>query len=178
MKKRYTDEQVIGFLQEAEGGVPLKELCRRHGFLENSFYVWRNKFEGMNISDTKRLRGGAGDRECQTEEAAGRIPVGARGQPRGHPKKLVTAPARRAMLSWAHGRGVTLRLIEPGKPNQNAYVESFNERFRDECLNENWFLNLAHAKSIIEIWRQEYNDERPKSDLEFSAFLEPSVSSG
>jgi putative transposase len=71
----------------------------------------------------------------------------------------------RAMLSWAYGRGVTLRLIEPGKPNQNAYVESFNGRFRDECLNENWFINLAHAKSVIETWRREYNNERPKKVL-------------
>ena len=50
------------------------------------------------------------------------------------------------MLSWAHERGITLRLIEPGKPNQNAYVESFNGRFRDECLNEHWFTSLAHAQ--------------------------------
>lgn len=56
MKKRYTDEQIIGFLQEAEGGVPLKELCRRHGFSEGSFYLWRTKFGGMNVSDAKRLR--------------------------------------------------------------------------------------------------------------------------
>ncbi len=56
MKKRYTDEQIIGFLQEAEGGVPLKELCRRHGFSEASFYLWRTKFGGMNVSDAKRLR--------------------------------------------------------------------------------------------------------------------------
>jgi len=61
----------------------------------------------------------------------------------------------RAMLSWAHGHGVKLRLIEPGKPNQNAYVESFNGRLRDECLNENWFINLQHAKSVIETWRRE-----------------------
>lgn len=53
MKKRYADEQIIGFLQEAEGGVPLKELCRRHGFSEGSFYVWRNKFGGMNVSNAK-----------------------------------------------------------------------------------------------------------------------------
>ena len=71
----------------------------------------------------------------------------------------------RAMLSWAHGRGVKLRLIEPGKPNQNAYVESFNGRFRDECLNENWFINLQHAKSVIERWQREYNEERPKKSL-------------
>ena len=49
------------------------------------------------------------------------------------------------MLEWAHRRGVALRLIEPGKPNQNAYVESFNGRFRDECLNEHWFTSLLHA---------------------------------
>jgi len=71
----------------------------------------------------------------------------------------------RAMLTWAHARGVTLRLIEPGKPTQNAYIESFNGRFRDECLNEHWFTSLAHAQAIIETWRREYNDERPKKGL-------------
>jgi transposase InsO family protein len=51
----------------------------------------------------------------------------------------------RAMLTWADARGVTLRLIEPGKPTQNAFIESFNVRLRDECLNEHWFTSLAHA---------------------------------
>jgi putative transposase len=71
----------------------------------------------------------------------------------------------RAMLTWAHARGVTLRLIEPGKPTQNAYIESFNGRFRDECLNEHWFTSLAHAQVVIETWRREYNEERPKQGL-------------
>lgn len=71
----------------------------------------------------------------------------------------------RAMLTWAHANSVTLRLIEPGKPNQNAYVESFNGRFRDECLNEHWFINLEHARALIETWRREYNEERPKKAL-------------
>ena len=71
----------------------------------------------------------------------------------------------RAMLTWAHARGVTLRLIEPGKPNQNAYIESFNGRFWDECLNEHWFTSLAHAQVVIEAWRREYNEERPKKGL-------------
>ena len=71
----------------------------------------------------------------------------------------------RAMLTWAHARGVTLRLIEPGKPTQNAYIESFNGRFRDECLNEHWFTSVAHAAVVIEAWRREYNDERPKKGL-------------
>lgn len=71
----------------------------------------------------------------------------------------------KAMLTWAYQRSITLRLIEPGKPNQNAYVESFNGRFRDECLNENWFTSLAHAQVVIEVWRREYNEERPKKAL-------------
>ena len=62
-------------------------------------------------------------------------------------------------------RDITLRLIEPGKPNQNAYIESFNGRFRDERLNEHGFLNLDHARVIIEAWRREYNEERPKKAL-------------
>ena len=71
----------------------------------------------------------------------------------------------RAMLTWASDRGVTLRLIEPGKPTQNAYIESFNGRFRDECLKEHWFTSMAHAQVIIEAWRREYNEERPKKGL-------------
>ena len=56
MKKRYSEEQIIGFLQEADAGLPVKELCRRHGFSEASYYLWRNKFGGMSVSDAKRLR--------------------------------------------------------------------------------------------------------------------------
>jgi putative transposase len=69
------------------------------------------------------------------------------------------------MVSWAHERRVQLRLIEPGKPNQNAYIESFNGRLRDECLNEHWFPSLLHARTEIERWRREYNEERPKKAL-------------
>ena len=70
-----------------------------------------------------------------------------------------------SMLTWAHRNGISLRLIEPGKPNQNAYVESLNGRLRDECLNEHWFTSLAHTRTVIETWRREYNDERPKKSL-------------
>jgi transposase InsO family protein len=71
----------------------------------------------------------------------------------------------KAMLNWAHDRNVNLRQIDPGKPNQNAYIESFNGRLRDECLNEHWFTSLDHARGVIETWRREYNDERPKKTL-------------
>jgi transposase InsO family protein len=72
----------------------------------------------------------------------------------------------KAMLNWSHRNGVALRLIEPGKPNQNAYIESFNGRLRDECLNDHWFTSLTHARAVIESWRREYNEERPKAVLD------------
>ena len=88
---------------------------------------------------------------------------------RGLPKAIRTDNGKefcsRAMLTWAHTRGVQLFLIEPGKPNQNAYIESFNGRFRDECLNEHWFTSLQHARVVVETWRKEYNEERPKRSL-------------
>ena len=56
MKKRYTEEQIIGFLKQADTGLAVKELCRRHGFSEASYYLWRNKFGGMSVPDAKRLK--------------------------------------------------------------------------------------------------------------------------
>jgi len=56
VKKRYSEEQIIGFLKEAESGVKLKDLCRRHGFSEGSYYLWRSKYGGMDVSDAKRLK--------------------------------------------------------------------------------------------------------------------------
>jgi len=70
-----------------------------------------------------------------------------------------------ALDNWAYQRGVKLTFIRPGKPVENAYIESFNGRFRDECLNENWFLTLEHARGIIERWRIDYNNARPHSSL-------------
>ena len=56
MKKRFTEEQIIGFLREAEAGLPIAELCRKHAFSEASYYLWRSKFGGMSVSDAKRLK--------------------------------------------------------------------------------------------------------------------------
>lgn len=70
-----------------------------------------------------------------------------------------------AMDQWAHQHGVALHFIEPGKPMQNAYIESFNGSFRDECLNEHWFPDLADARKKIEDWRVKYNTFRPHSSL-------------
>jgi len=72
----------------------------------------------------------------------------------------------KALDEWAYRQQLQLRFIEPGKPTQNAYVESFNGKFRDECLNEHWFLSIRHAREVIATWRQEYNEERPHSSLD------------
>ena len=88
---------------------------------------------------------------------------------RGLPRVIRTDNGKefcgKAMVTWAYERGVQLRLIQPGKPNQNAYDESFNGRLRDECLNEHWFTSLLQARTVIETWRREYNEERPKKAL-------------
>ena len=97
MKKRFTEEQIIGFLREADSGMPVKELCRKHGFSEASYYLWRSKFGGMSVSDAKRLK------ELETENARlkkllaeslleNEVTQG------GAAKKMVTAPARRELV--------------------------------------------------------------------------------
>jgi len=73
----------------------------------------------------------------------------------------------RALDGWADDHGVQLYFIDPGKPTQNAYIESFNGRFREECLNLNWFTTLAEAERIIEDWRVDYNQNRPHSSLSY-----------
>jgi putative transposase len=73
----------------------------------------------------------------------------------------------RALAAWSEERGVRLEFIQPGKPVQNAYVESFNGRLRDECLNANWFTSLSDARRKIEAWRVDYNQERPHSSLDY-----------
>jgi putative transposase len=73
----------------------------------------------------------------------------------------------RALAAWSEERGVRLEFIQPGKPGQNSYVESFNGRLRDECLNANWFTSLSDARRKIETWRQDYNQHRPHSSLDY-----------
>jgi putative transposase len=70
-----------------------------------------------------------------------------------------------AMADWAQENGVELQFIEPGAPWQNGFIESFNGRFRDECLNEYWFTSLADARHAIEDWRRDYNHVRPHSSI-------------
>ncbi|MDO9095837.1 MAG: IS3 family transposase [Rubrivivax sp.] len=345
MKKRYSEEQIIGFLREADAGLPIKELCRKHGFSEASYYGWKARFGGMSVSDAQRLKAleaensklkkllansmlevdamrevlkgkvaavaarreivgklqdlglsqrqalrlvgmststlryrprddGNGRLRERLNELAGqhrrhgyrmlhsrlrldgwainvkrtyrvyreeglmvrkrrrkKLPVPERQplvrplqpdevwsmdfvfdelangrrvktltvvddcskeviqiaadtsmpalyvtrvldqarQQRGLPKVIRTdnGPefAGRTMQAWAARNGVELRFIQPGKPVQNAYIESFNSRFRDECLSQHWFASLSHMRSVIDNWRDDYNHHRPHSSL-------------
>lgn len=87
----------------------------------------------------------------------------------GYPETMVcdNGPEFRsvALDQWAFTHGITLAFIEPGRPVQNAFIESFNGRFRDECLNEHWFIDLDDARTTIEAWRQDYNMVRPHGPL-------------
>lgn len=88
---------------------------------------------------------------------------------RGLPKSITVdnGPefAGRGLDAWAYQVGVKLSFIRPGKPVENAYIESFIGKFRDECLNEHWFMSLRQAKFLIEDWRVDYDTERPYSAL-------------
>src|SRR5262252_719912 len=97
-------------------------------------------------------------------------------QQRGLPEAIVldNGPEfrSRALIAWSEERGVRLEYIQPGKPVQNAYAESFNGRLRDECLNANWFTSLSDARRKIESWRQDYNQQRPHSSLNYLSPIE------
>jgi len=90
-------------------------------------------------------------------------------QSRGKPQVIVTDNGPEftciALDAWAHAQGIHLHRIDPGKPVQNAYIESFNGRFRDECLNQHHFLGLDDARALFEDWRQDYNSIRPHTSL-------------
>ena len=86
---------------------------------------------------------------------------------RGYPRAVRTDNGpeftSRAFIAWTQRHGIEHLLIDPGKPMQNGYIESFNGKFRDECLNEHWFTSLAQARDLIADWRRDYNQVRPHS---------------
>ena len=163
----------------------LKELARerqRFGYRRLTALLRR---EGRQVNH-KRIYGLCGDfglvdedtRECLAIEADTSLPglrvirvleqlAFTRGLPEeihvDHGPEFVS----RALRAWCEERRVLLRYIEPGRPMQNGHIESFNGRFRDECLNANWFLSLPRARVTIESWRQDYNGVRPHSALRY-----------
>lgn len=137
-------------------------------FMADSLATGR-KFRTLNVVDNF-------SRQCLAIEVDSSIP-GQRvvrvlervAMMRGYPKSLVTDNGPeftgKALDQWAYEHDVALHFITPGKPTENAFIESFNGKFRDECLNQNWFTSLADAKGKIDLWRWDYNNQRPHSAL-------------
>lgn len=143
--------------------------------------VWAMDFVSDALFDGRRFRAltvvDAFTRECLAIEPdqairAGAVVavldrlIGARGTPPGK-IRLDNGPefVSRVLDHWAYRHGVTLDYSRPGKPTDNSYIESFNGRLRDECLNTHWFLSLADARTKIEEWRRDYNECRPHTSL-------------
>lgn len=128
------------------------------------------QFGGMEVPDAKRLR------ELEAENAklkkllaeahldihAG--PPSADSRARCAPRTARSSPAVPSLLA-RKGHGIRHILIEPGRPNENGYIESFDGKFRDECLNDRWFQTLHQARTAISAWRQDYNEVRPHSSI-------------
>ena len=142
---------------------------------------WAMDFVSDALTDGRRFRAftliDAFTRECPAIEVDTSLP-GARvvrvldrvAAERGYPKSITmdNGPefVSTALDKWAFEHGVELRFIQPGKPMQNGHVESFNGRFRDECLAESWFPTVPRARVEIELWRVDYNTVRPHSSLD------------
>jgi putative transposase len=141
---------------------------------------WSMDFMSDGLADGRRLRCLTIVDDCTRECAAIEVDTSITGSRvkavlerladlRGLPRSITVDHGPefegQVMDAWAYERGVSLSFIRPGKPNDNAYIESFNGKFRDECLNEHWFTSIAHAREVIEGWRIEYNVERTHSSL-------------
>jgi putative transposase len=136
-RSRLSDEQIIEILKEQEAGGVTADVCRRHGVRPATFYRWKSKFGGLEVAV------------------------------RGKPLTVVSDNGTEltSILRWSQERQIEWHYIAPGKPTQNAFVESFNGRLRDECLNETLFTSLPQARSILADWKHDYNTVRPHPKL-------------
>ncbi len=137
-------------------------------FIEDRLVTGR-QFRTFNVVDAFSRKGLASEVDTSLPGARVVQVLDRLAETRGRPEELVLDNGPefigRALDQRAYGRGVRLHFITPGKPVQNAHIESFHGRFRDECLNESWFLTLVDTRRIIEAWRRDYNTVRPHSAL-------------
>ena len=142
--------------------------------------LWSMDFVSDALFDGRRLRALTVVDACTREALVIEVDSGIKGEQvveavsritavRGAPRsiRVDNGPefVSKALDRWAYENGVTLDFSRPGKPTDNAFIESFNGRLRDECLNAHWFLSLADARAKIEAWRRDYNESRPHTSL-------------
>jgi len=155
MKELASENRRYGYLR-------LHAMLRREGLVVNHKRTYRLYTEhGLQVRTKKRRKLPRRDRVARLlDDLALWV---------GLPEKIILdnrpEGTSKAMFDWSERTGVRLRFIEPGKPVQNAFVESFNGTFRDECLNLHWFRSLRHARDEIGQWRNHYNTKRPHSAL-------------
>lgn len=206
-KKRFSIEQIVAVLKQAELGMPVAgQLFRRslENVMERMLYIsvtliplvrqpkqlttaineiWSMDFVADALFDGRRLRALTVVDNYTRESLAIDVGQSLKGEDvvntlnriaalRGLPATIKVDNGSefisKVMDKWAYERGVELDFSRPGKPTDNAKVESFNGRFRQECLNTHWFLSLEDAKDKIEAWREYYNEARPHSALKWA----------
>ena len=132
----------------------MDDVAREWGVSQSTIYTWKSKFGGMDVGGAQRLR---------VLDAI----IARRGRPPAIRCDNGPELTSRPFLAWAVERKIELRHIQPGKPTQNARVESLHRRLREECLRVSWFQNLFEARRIIANWRCDYNERRPHSRLSY-----------
>ena len=205
-KSRFSEQQIINILKQADAGVKVQDLCRQHDISNATYYKWKSKYGGMEASDIKRLREieaevneswsldfmqdslssgkrfrtlnviDEGVRECLAIE----VDTSLRAERvvrvleflkdwRGVPRliRLDNGPELTSvkLQAWCESNGVKLKFIQPGKPNQNAFIERFNRTFRSEVLNAYIFETLEEVREVVWWWMVAYNEERPHDAL-------------
>jgi len=191
-KSRFGVEQIVGIPKEADAGVGGGEPCRKYGISDQTYCRWKAKYGGMEAGDVVRLRALEVEnrklRIIVAEQALGhpraerhhlkrvvtpaarrdavRVldrPAAAHGRPRAVTVDNGTARTARAPDAEAHAHGVEPRFSYTGTPTDDPFIESLDDRFCDERLNQRWFGGLADARVTIENWRIDYNSNRPLS---------------
>ncbi|NYU52057.1 transposase, partial [Pseudomonas aeruginosa] len=165
--------QLVELAQERRrfGYRRLHILLRRAGVQDNHKRIYRlYRAAGLMVKRRRRRHGVAVERErLSLPSAPNQVWSDEMARFRGYPKAIRTDQrpefTGKALDQWAYQRDIKLKLIQPGKPTQNAFIESFNGKFRDECLNEHWFCSLAEARIRIAAWRRDYNEHRPHSAI-------------
>ena len=173
-KTRYTEEQIIGAIKEHEAGAKVDDICRKLSISSGTFYNWRSKYAGLEVNEAKRLRELDSENNKLKKLLADKLlEVEAM---KDVLSKIIcdngTEFTSKAMFFWSKETGVTLGFIQPGKPTQNAFVESLNGKFRNECLNRSWFRTMDEARVEIDSWREHCNHVRPHSSLNYLSPVE------
>ena len=162
-KSRFTEAQIIGMIKEQEAGMPTAEVCRKHCLSQCTSYKYKSKYGGTVVSHGAKLRAPEDENARLTRELDALVRI--YGKPASIVSDTGTEFTNRAILKSANVNDVDWHHIDPGKPQQNAFIGSFKGSLRDEQLNEKWFGGLDDARRRQVQWRYDYKNVRPHASL-------------